>query len=374
MTTHVFIVDEKTFPVHLEYMFAGTGAGNKDVDFNNSSYSSLHHSTEAGLAAMMADCCRVRKGDFVIFYLLASGNREGKFFGIFRVTVDAFLDRNNGHQYLKKELGKSLLFRIKIAPYEVYSEGVTEWEALDEINNIQSPCQMLWSLIYRKLKGNRGNTMITINESERLMDLIRRKNNHIPFVSNSGYTYSDGKITSGDSCDYVGRVESMNILPRLIEKYKKSKAHEAHLQMYITQQLGRNNKLDAALGVSPDQIEWIGNEVSCGVGMQRIDIMVSVAESETRRVVMPIELKAVPAYQDNIRQIERYIDWIEQYYIPNRPSVIQPVLLCLKAPHDPNVRSEINKFDTAASGRYLPLRYVEYEVFGGRLVFTQMPY
>ncbi len=374
MTTHVFIVDERTFPVHLEYMFAGTGAGNKDVDFNNSQHSVLHHSSEAGLVAMMADCCRVRKGDFVIFYLLASGKREGKFFGIFRVTVDAFLDRNNGSQYLKNELGKSLLFRIKIEPYEVYSKGVTEWEALDEIKNIQSPCQMLWSLIYRKLKGNRGNTMITIYESERLMDLIRRKNNHIPLVSNSGYTYSDGKITEGDPCGYVGRVVSINILPRLIDKYNNGKAHEAHLQMYIAQQLGRNNNLDAALGISSDQIEWIGNEVSCGVGMQRIDIMVSVVESETRRVVMPIELKAVPASYDNIRQIERYIDWIEQYYIPNRPSIIQPVLLCLKAPHNLDVRSKINKFDSAASGRYLPLRYVEYEVVNGQLVFTQMPY
>ena len=53
---------------------------------------------------------------------------------------------------------------------------MTEWEALDEIKNIQSPNQMLWSLIYRKLKGNRGNTMITIYESERLCQLIRDKN------------------------------------------------------------------------------------------------------------------------------------------------------------------------------------------------------
>ena len=376
MTTHVFIVDEITFPVHLEYMFAGTGAGDKDVDFNNSQHSALHHSSEAGLVAMMADCCRVRRGDFVIFYLLASGNREGKFFGIFRVTEEAFLDRNNGTQYLKNNLGKSLLFRIKIEPYEVYSEGVTEWEALDEIKNIQSPCQMLWSLIYRKLKGNRGNTMITIYESERLMDLIRRKNNHIHLGSNSGYTYSDGKIIRGNSRNYVGGVVSINILPRLIDKYNNDKAHEAHLQMYITQQIGRNSNLDAALGVSPDQIEWIGNEMSCGVGMQRIDIMVSKVESETRRVVMPIELKAVPASYDNIRQIERYIDWIEQYYIPNRPSIIQPVLLCLKASHDPKVRTRISGFNNAAHGRYLPLRYVEYMVSedGKHLVFTQMPY
>ena len=35
MTTHVFIVDETTFKCHLNYLFAGTGAKDKDVDFNN---------------------------------------------------------------------------------------------------------------------------------------------------------------------------------------------------------------------------------------------------------------------------------------------------------------------------------------------------
>ena len=55
MTTHVFIVDDKTFKYHLEYMFAGTGAKEKKIDFNNIKNSNLHHSTEASLIAMMAD-------------------------------------------------------------------------------------------------------------------------------------------------------------------------------------------------------------------------------------------------------------------------------------------------------------------------------
>lgn len=34
-TTHVFIVDTTTFKIHLEYLFAGTGAGDKYIDFND---------------------------------------------------------------------------------------------------------------------------------------------------------------------------------------------------------------------------------------------------------------------------------------------------------------------------------------------------
>lgn len=32
-TTHVFIVDDITFKIHLEYMFAGTGGNNTDMSF-----------------------------------------------------------------------------------------------------------------------------------------------------------------------------------------------------------------------------------------------------------------------------------------------------------------------------------------------------
>jgi len=379
MTTHVFIVDETTFKCHLNYLFAGTGAKDKDVDFNNCSISTQYpnkkHATEAGLVAMMADCSRIRTGDFIIFYLQATKLQEGRFYGIFQAEGDAFLDRNDGSQFLAASLSKNLTFRIKIRPYEVYPNGVTEWKALDEIRNIPCPCQMLWSLIYRKLKGNRGNTMITIYEAERLNDLIRRENNHTPLANANSYDYSAGVIVNSSvNYNYSGRQMTFDILPRLIAKFNSDLAHEAHLQMYIAQQLGRNANLDSALGISGMPIEWIGNEVSCGVGMQRIDVMISTVTSEIQRNIMPIELKCVPACDDNLRQINRYIDWIEQYYIPNRMSVIQPVLICRPGGLTPTLRQNLHAFNANAAGRYLPLKYIEYDIQSGNLVFTPTIY
>lgn len=379
MTTHVFIVNETTFKCHLKYMFAGTGAKDKDVDFNNSQSSILYpnkrYAAEAGLVSMMADCSRVRNGDLVVFYLQAEGRQEGRFYGVFQVSGEAFLERQGDNQYLYNELKKNLTFRIKLSPYQVYPKGVTEWKALDEIRQVTSPCQMLWSLIYRKLKGNRGNTMITIYESERLIDLIRRENNHIVLPLSGNYNYECGLITvSTDRCNYSGPVTPFNILPRLIRKHLDGKAYEAHLQMYIVQNLGRNKSLDNSLGISSDCIEWIGNEVSCGVGMQRIDIMLSKIQSTTQRIIMPIELKAVHASENNIRQIERYIDWIEQYYIPNRMSTIQPVLLCRAGGLTDRLRQRFNRFNSDSRGRYLPLRYIEYSVDAGGIQFSNMDY
>ena len=330
MTTHVFIVDTATFKYHLEYMFAGTGgAKNNIIDFNNSiidsEYSELHHTTENHLLGMIADSQRVRVDDNIIFYLQQNfriGIREGKFFGIFKVgEAPSFLDNNDNNQFLNNELSKSLTFRTIIEPNQVYSDGVTEWEALDEIRNIQSPNQMLGSLIYRKLKGNRGNTMITIYESERLINLIRNKNERIVLNGNN-YTFNERsqKIEIDENnFAYEGRRETINILPRLIQKYCEEKQFEAHLQACFLQNIEKLPMFEN------ENIDWIGNEVSCGVGMQRIDIMLSV--DAYNRKVIPIELKSVVAYPDITVQIQRYVDWIEQYYLPNRPSDIEPMIV-----------------------------------------------
>ena len=381
-TTHVFIVDDNTFKYHLEYMFAGTGAGEKVIDFNNSKTTKLYAGKkskgENNLVAMMADGCRIRKDDFIIFYLQASKKHEGLFFGVFQAKDNGiFLDKEG--KFLRSELKKSLTFRLKIEPYEVYPKGVTEWSALDEIKNICSPYQMLWSLIYRKLKGNRGNTMITIYEAERLINLIRTENDNKFINSNNRLTY-DSESTqiitvTKTRCPYKGKTEQINILPRLMEKFKIYKAHESHLQMYITQNigLGTNKTLDEALGIKNKKVEWLGNEVSCGVGMQRIDIMFSVNESETKRVLCPVELKAVSACEDNTRQLTRYIDWIEQYYIPNRISQIQPVLICKKGKVlSSELKKDFIKFNNRKG--ILPLKYIEYEVKDNNIVFNLVEY
>ena len=101
---------------------------------------------------------------------------------------------------------------------------------------------MLWSMIYRKLKGNRGNTMITIYESERLFKLLRDKNNR-QILSGKKFTFDvqTQEIKLDNSVhDYVGRKEVVNILPRLIKKYKDKKAFETHLQAYTVQNIGRD--------------------------------------------------------------------------------------------------------------------------------------
>ena len=388
MTTHVLIVDSTTFKLHLEYLFVGTGAGDSQIDFNNRNVTSLHHSTENNLVGMIADGFRIRQGDDIIFYLQQDFRRsifEGKFYGLFRATTDwIFLDDNDSQQFLKPQLRKSLTFRTLIKPSTVYAEGVTEWEALDEIRNVSSPNQMLWSLIYRKLKGNRGNTMITIYESERLGQLLRNKND-------KKVLNTEGKLLSFDSNsqkivtkdierpkDYVGRKDNIDVLPRLIAKYRAGNSFEAHLQAYLTKVIGKgiNPSLDAKL-LGGAELEWLGNEVSCGVGMQRIDVMASVV-LDKQKIVIPIELKAVVAEERNLTQIQRYVDWVEQYYIPNRPSDIQPVLIAQRTIDKGSVAFKrfiqaTMAFNHLNEKRTYPLKYIEFQLREGDLHFAEVP-
>lgn len=243
---------------------------------------------------------------------------------------------------------------------------------------------MLWSLIYRKLKGDRGNTMITIYEAERLTQLIRNKNNRTE-LNCQNRIFSFDMTTQKIVClnekprAYAGRREEMNLLPRLIAKYQAENSFESHLQAYITKNIGKglNKNLDGAI-LGEAKIEWLGNEVSCGVGMQRIDIMPSVIQSE-QRILIPVELKAVEADERNVIQIQRYVDWIEQYYIPNRQSDIQPILMAKKMANKKSntyqrLIDSFNCFNQANQRRCHPLKFIEFSISNGELSFEAVNY
>jgi hypothetical protein len=173
---HVFVVNERTFPYHLKYLFAGTTAGkdktgeDKDKDLS-----------------LLADICRVRKGDKVVFYLEKVG-----FFGIFEVDSDyPIYEPPTG--YLQEELGVPLIYRVRVRPTQVFAQPISEWEAIDKLP--EKSREIRWSLLYRKLTGKRGCSYLFPNESASLIELIRERNNNetINAESQECYTYDSTK-------------------------------------------------------------------------------------------------------------------------------------------------------------------------------------
>lgn len=322
MNYHVFIVDNNTFKVHLEYMFAGTGAADKIVPFIlNPKDTTIHSRTEINLVSMIADISRVRIGDKIIFYLQSDSttNRPGMFFGVFKASSTAFYDENDDKNYLKSELKKPLTFRIKIEPDTVYPLGVSEHDYLDSLDGIDHPSQMCWSLIYRKLKGNRGCTMIADYEFDALISKLKsiNKNKDYEFkIKNFTFNILSCRIEPTEKSEiYLGRTLPLDIEDRLLYKANKNNKFECHLQSYIMQHIDSEPLKN--LLILPNTSFWVGNEVSCGVGMQRIDIMIQ-QKKDNEIYIKIIELKCVTP--DNYileQQLPWYIEWVKYYVIPN---------------------------------------------------------
>ena len=328
--THVFIVNDQTFKIHLEYMFAGTGSANdatflSNIEINNTNKNKkewIPSATERNLVAMIADVSRIRPGDNIIFYLQATTAHPGRFFGVFKAAGKAFYCPGTESE-LNGQLGKDLYFRVLIESTEVYASGVTEHDALDNLEGISHPSEMCWSLIYRKLKGNRGCTMITDYEAERLIEKIKSKNNGIS-ISGSGFTFDakESKIAiSDEKKEYSEKQDSLLIKDRLLIKAKRKNAFEVHLQAYIMQNIDKKPLIDFFIP-NLEAPFWIGNEVSCGVGMQRIDVM-TMQEDNNDLFITIAELKCTEPYKKIVtEQLPWYIDWVSNYIAPLYPDKI----------------------------------------------------
>jgi len=96
--------------------------------------------------------------------------------------------------------------------------------------------------------------------------------------------------------------------------------------------------------------------------MQRIDIMFSSIINEVSRKIVPIELKSTFAYPEITIQLQRYIDWLEQYYLPNRPSLIEPIIISRYIPDKTtqNYQNIIWAFNEFNQQNNLKIRYIEF--------------
>ncbi len=367
---HVFIVNEDTFSIHLQYKFAGTGAKNYDCEYLINNDVKVNASRERLLTGMIADVLRLKVGDNIIFYLQQTKTHEGMFFGSFIVSGDPFICNDN---YLDDKLSKKLIFRVPITENEVYAKGITERDCLDSLEGITHPSQMCWSLIYRKLKGNRGCTMITDYEYDRIMQKIRKINNNVNIVQkNLNYDKEKNLIIKDEySYNYEGKKEKINIKDRLLYKKNKQLAFEAHLQAYILQNLYSIEELK----VNKEKISWIGNEVSCGVGMQSIDICF-IQESKENVNIIVCELKGVQPEYYIKNQISKYIQWITDYIIPtyNKKVIINPTIVSPKPTNETKKFLEDIKNDVIQNEKKFevkPIRNIYFEEVDNNILFKE---
>ncbi len=311
---HLFIVSEVTLPIHLQYMFAGVTKDN-DCSWRNVNVDASKERAQAGL---YADICRVHQGDELLFYLESpqndTGREGGRFFGLFEVTGQHPIYEPSG-DYLKELLGMPLVYRLTIHPKKIYQIGLTEWQAMDEMTDFKSIYDIPWSIIYRKMTGRRGCTPLLPHEGKiikRMLDLINSgqvlntesvdfDSEKIMLKAGTGNKIYRGNLGNFDKIDQY--------LVTLIEENKRK--WELHLQAYLMQEINRNADLTNLL--FPDvRIDWIGNEIYAGAGMQSIDILI-YSSNELNQFIHLIELKSVEAGIEAAGQLNRYVKWLKAH-------------------------------------------------------------
>lgn len=344
---HVFIVDARTFPVHLEYQFAGTTAGTKRQRY----------------VPLYADIARVRPGDRAYFYLLNRG-----FYGPFKVDPDnrGVMWDQCSPTYLEDRLDQRLIFRVAVVADHTYPLPVSEWDALDKY--LRDPERCLWSLVYRKLKGERGCTMIFPWEDDFLLGLIRQKNEavgmhaleikegiHLTWNPSS----AEIEVRKGNFPEYAPpRDDHISAPEDPAERLRLAAGSESHLQAFLTKNYGNFDNSQAIFGPT-ESLVWVGNEVACGVGMQKIDLF-AINGDEPQRQFKVIELKIDPPTATTVFQLEKYIEWTRRFVPGATEGNIEPILLCRNLNQTPlpqDVKDSFHSFNQAHLA--LPVKYVE---------------
>ncbi|MBQ4818898.1 hypothetical protein [Aquimarina sp. MMG016] len=330
---HLFIVGQDTLPIHLRYSFVGVHKPN-DCSWDNVT---INPSSENSQASMYADICRVHTGDEILLYLERTTNdnlREGgRFLGIFEVVSDRLFYEPDG-AYIPNTIDRNLIYRLQIRPKIIYPNGVTEWQAMDEMTDFDSVHDIPWSIIYRKMTGSRGCTPLLPHESDIIKKMLDLRN-HGQILHEYPIYYDFNSQMLAHSNDYTEEyLESttnfQDIRPRLLHLINHStRKWESHLQAYLMQEIKRNIELTNNL-FPQTQVTWLGNEIYAGAGMQRIDILV-YSENTLNKFIHLIELKSVEANEDTAGQVNRYIKWLKAH-IPGIsvhqiiPTIIAPAI------------------------------------------------
>jgi hypothetical protein len=277
---------------------------------------------------------------------------------------------------------KKLIYRTLIEPYEVYAEGVSEWEVLDKLPIYATEVQ--WSLIYRKLKGKRGCTPLLPWEAERLINMIREKGRK---------PIADASFTGGFDWDKMNRriiltparlnypyqrSYSFDIVGNICKLMKNRRAYENLLQLYFVESIGFKKEVEPIVGRN---VIWFGNEVACGVGMQKIDIL-TINQYDGNREYRIIELKDEPVHPHIVDQIEYYVNWASQSSGRHLDSAfswnIQPVIVaptCYPLTRELAIKA-FKKYNQKKIS--LPILYFEFEIYCEKseksIVFEEVKY
>lgn len=314
MANHIFTVNEETFKVHLEYMFAGTWSWNWDEWQNHQLWA-------------LTDILAIKPWDNVLFYVIWLW-----FYWVFKII--SFNEYSNKcvfyeyplNQNFSTELnGKTLTYRTRITYNQiwVYKRWISEWDMIENPINIKwkSILNMQWSWIFKKLKANRWCLTIPDDEFNLMIEIL--KNNNDKLDNSFNYTFINWNISILNDNNF--NYPNINEDNSNIEIYNNISVinQEIDLRKFFTFNSRVNNSLINFV------IKWdinsVLNEIKCSFWDKSIDLLINTKEN----YCYLIELKNDFIYNESIfNQLYWYSRWISSY---KEYQIIKPILI-LKSP------------------------------------------
>lgn len=338
MNYHLFVVDEMSLKYHIEYGFVGTG--NSSSNFN---------------IGLWKDIARLKIDDKIVFYV----QKTKKFYGFFKVTSNPFYDdlhylQPNLLPFLGKNNNVILQYRALITPDVVFQYGIDEFDLIDILPN--NVTDILWSVLYRKLKGGRGCSPIFENEFNIIFNRI--SHNNIPLTGDSFSFFNSQIILSQNVNNYQGTKNSPNIKNIILS----NSYSEHHLHSLLIENLPN---------LIFNNTRWLGNEVYSGAGMQSIDIL----SIDSNNIFNIIEVKKGDIPPNITEQVGKYIQWSQNRFQIFTQTNFQPIIIGKKINgiKKRNLRrNEFISFNNRNVGN--SIQYFEYEIINNQIIFNKIDY
>jgi len=346
MSTHLFVVNSDTFPIHVQRNFTGVVRGGG-----------------IGYYGQLADLMNIREGDLAFFYLMYGNKKkllwpnnkfEPGYYGIYKIKSRPFIDDNdiegkdqfdgqfifgNSNSEIFKNFkihGKNPLIlpiRMLIEPVENlnYAKNVDDTTAyVDKTDEGQ-----LWTLLFKKINKAgqaRGITPLLPEEASKIARLLFKANQ---------IKLSDRVNLLADITRYSYPSNPRNFLTVTLEHQPDNPEKvriENMLVAWIMEHIDKDVPVLNDLIGDKEDLEFHGNHIQYGIAGDTIDILLlhrrKINGIEYRYKATVIEVKRDRISESNVDQVLRYTKWVAQLVTFNNISAIQPVVIGKK----PNIR------------------------------------
>jgi hypothetical protein len=341
MRAHVFITDERTFPVVRDNSFYGVGVKGIPDSLGGLISENLRNPRKPYFA-MFADILGTRVGDIAFLY-----ERQKGFHGIFRVSSEPFFDPTPTGC-----VDETWPIRLEIECLNYFAEPVPE----DYLFSTKEYEAKFWGWFYRKIQGARGVNTINPEAAEALIELLVKINGNAinkpaqikPYPSKNKTKIALPLVQNGKVC------------------------LEDILRAWLIKNIDNPNRSDLREVFGPvEDLEWFANNIPYHVTRKNIDILcyhknMKYTGLPLRYKFSVVELKRDTADAKAVSQLINYSKWVAGRLANSEIETVQPILIAF----DFNEQAKDRARNSDLSDR--GITFVKYEVKSGNIYFAKV--